>query len=465
MKLMPFNFEPLDEESYFISNIAGFSSFVNFKQLESIIDFGQTFNPELDRLLENKLFISAPSSVNTAIASLASALGKRVTTGLEFKPIFMIVPTLRCDHSCKYCQVSRASINASGFDLDKKLIPKIIDTIALFSTPPYKLELQGGEPLLRFDLVELIYQLAEEKLGDDSIEMVIATSLSLISDEIIDWARSRNVVFSISLDGDQLVHDKNRIHPSGNAYQLAINGIKKIQSQLGMHRLSTVTTVTDELIKNPLSLLDTHKALGLFDLFVRPVSPYGFATTRSSVNYSMQEYMQFYAQLWDGIKQYRAQGLPFVEHSVAIHIKKLFVPGFSSYADLKSPSGVVLNCVLFNYDGRVYGSDESRMLQKVNPQLDFSAGTVGEISFADSDYYKNLTSASFNFLHPGCENCAFLPFCGSDPCQNISMQGEPIGDKSLSTFCEYHKSMFKFLVNKYNTSSDDKSLIEDWIHA
>ena len=83
------------------------------------------------------------------------------------------------------------------------------------------------------------------------------------------------------------------------------------------------------------------------------------------------------------------------------------------------PSGVVLNCILFNYDGKVYGSDESRMLQKVNPEADFSAGEFASLSFSSNEYYRSALSSSFNFAMPGCDTCAYQPFCGADPCQNI----------------------------------------------
>ncbi|MCV6003694.1 His-Xaa-Ser system radical SAM maturase HxsB, partial [Escherichia coli] len=83
------------------------------------------------------------------------------------------------------------------------------------------------------------------------------------------------------------------------------------------------------------------------------------------------------------------KGIPVIEHSAAIHLKRIFNPCFSGYADLKSPSGVVLNCILFNYDGKVYGSDESRMLQKVNPEADFSAGEFASLSFSSNEYYRS----------------------------------------------------------------------------
>lgn len=60
----------------------------------------------------------------------------------------------------------------------------------------------------------------------------------------------------------------------------------------------------------------------------------------------MEEYFSFYASLIDEILKMNNEGIRVVEHSASIHLKRIFNPGFSGYADLKSPSGVVLNSIL-----------------------------------------------------------------------------------------------------------------------
>lgn len=104
---------------------------------------------------------------------------------------------------------------------------------------------------------------------------------------------------------------------------------------------------------------------------------------------------------------------------------------------------------MFNYDGRIYGSDEARMLQRPTPISIFSLGTIQEPVIESNSLYKSILSQSFISVHPGCASCAYQPFCGSDPCQNISVFGEPIGDKSLSRFCQYHKAMFTLILSIY----------------
>ncbi|UQZ10237.1 His-Xaa-Ser system radical SAM maturase HxsB [Providencia stuartii] len=461
MNLLPFNFEKISEEDFFISNLAGYSTTLKSENFFELVNEHATSNEQLNKELIEKLFIS--NNVLLAEKMLSSALGKKITNEIKFSPIFMIVPTLRCDHTCKYCQVSRASLSAKNFDLKEEKIPKIISLIKKLSSKPYKIEIQGGEPLLRFDLIKKIYQEAVIVLGEENIEFVITSSLSLLNDDMIDWSINKPIYYSVSLDGTESIHNKNRILPNGNSFQLVENNIKKLQKALGKSHVATVTTVTKALLNSPHLLLDAHQSLEIFDIFIRPISPYGFAKNKD--DYTIDEYLAFYSKLLELVLEKNKQGIPFVEHSAAIHIKRINNPNFAGYADLKSPSGLIFNSLLFNYDGKLYGSDETRMLQKVHPDIDFSIGDIEQLIFSQNPIYHQLLSDSLNMLHVGCDNCAYQPFCGVDPCQNISLFGEPIGNKSLSRFCLYHKGMFNLLLSKIIKNNEDANILKEWSYA
>ncbi len=65
----------------------------------------------------------------------------------------MIVPTLRCNAKCIYCQVSSKSAEALKYDMNEATAKRIVDLIFLSPSPGIKIEFQGGEPLLNFKLV------------------------------------------------------------------------------------------------------------------------------------------------------------------------------------------------------------------------------------------------------------------------------------------------------------------------
>lgn len=75
MNLLPFNFNRISDNRFFISNLAGFSSVIDESSLNELIDHGKTKNSDINRGLEEKFFIS--DDLFTAEKVLAAALGKK----------------------------------------------------------------------------------------------------------------------------------------------------------------------------------------------------------------------------------------------------------------------------------------------------------------------------------------------------------------------------------------------------
>ena len=83
-----------------------------------------------------------------------------------------------------------------------------------------KIEFQGGEPLLNFDLISWIIEEAEArgtKLGKE-IEFVITSTLVYLTDEILEFLKEHRVLLSTSLDGPAFIHNANRPRPGGDSY-------------------------------------------------------------------------------------------------------------------------------------------------------------------------------------------------------------------------------------------------------
>ena len=56
----------------------------------------------------------------------------------------------------------------------------------------------------------------------------------------------------------------------------------------------------------------------------------------------------------------------FVEEFTSILLRKILTPFTTGFVDLQSPSGIINSVIVYNYDGYVYASDESRMLAEYN---------------------------------------------------------------------------------------------------
>ncbi|MEI8310626.1 MAG: hypothetical protein WCH98_07715, partial [Verrucomicrobiota bacterium] len=104
--LLPFKFMPLDAERYVAVNAGGEHIVTDRPAIQSLVDAClPPDHPQADDF-EARHFIARD---NTAIGMLASQVRTRLSMLPDFTGLHMFVVTLRCDHSCQYCQVSRVS--------------------------------------------------------------------------------------------------------------------------------------------------------------------------------------------------------------------------------------------------------------------------------------------------------------------------------------------------------------------
>lgn len=461
-KLLPFRFERLTSGDILLTNELGYFTYLDStEKLEQLISTPHEFSDENDEL-ETKFFLAKTiDDYNGALSCMTSSLAYRYQSALVAPFLFMVVPTLRCDHNCLYCQVSRVNENIKGFDLELGSISNIISVIKKYGNAPYKIEFQGGEPLLAFTYIQKFIFQFDKEVGQGNVAYVIATSLSKISDDILLWAKNLNVEFSISLDGTQTVHDANRRHVVSSSHDMVVDGVRKIINIIGRNRVATVTTVTKDAIMNPIDIIDAHVLLGFKDIFVRPISPYGFATKKYE-SYSIDEYLEFYEILLNNIID-NYENIRIIEHGLLIHLKKIYRSGFNSYVDLKSPAGYVMGALVFDYTGKVFGSDEARMLYKTYEVDSLVLGDVSkEFNLNKNIDLINTLSSTFITETPGCDECAYLPFCGSDPMHHLSTQSDLVGDKSISRFCGYQKGTFD-IIFRLLKNDKAKAVFEDWL--
>ncbi|MFX8945949.1 radical SAM protein, partial [Acinetobacter baumannii] len=75
--------------------------------------------------------------------------------------------TLRCDHSCPYCQVSRANDDRQEFDMSEETALKSIELAFRSPSPVLKFEFQGGESLLNLNLIRFIIEEVKRRNAEE----------------------------------------------------------------------------------------------------------------------------------------------------------------------------------------------------------------------------------------------------------------------------------------------------------
>ena len=106
---------------------------------------------------------------------------------------------------------------------------------------------------------------------------VITTNLTFLSDEVLAFCLEYGIFLSTSLDGPEDLHNKNRPRPLKNGYKLTVSGIKKAQLTLGFDKVGALMTTTEASLTRVKEIIDEYLALEIDCVFLRPLSPYGFA--------------------------------------------------------------------------------------------------------------------------------------------------------------------------------------------
>src|SRR5262249_33198844 len=154
------------------------------------------------------------------------------------------------------------------------------------------------------------------------------------------------------------------------------------------------------------------------------------------IGYSVDEFLAFYTAALDYILELNRQGEHLVETYAQILLTRILTPFTTGYVDLQSPAGAGIGVAVYNYDGDVYATDETRMLAEMGDQQ-FRLGHVHTDSYEQifgGDLLRAITAASCIESIPGCADCAFQVFCGADPIFHYATQGDLIGHQPTSDF-------------------------------
>lgn len=463
--LNPIRFERISGESVVVTSLAGEWSVVSAPEFEQLVA-GTPVDIDLRRELVAKQILRSGNDLFDQ-HMLATKMAFRYRNIAAMCGLHIFVVTLRCEHSCHYCQVSRRTSNRIEFDMGSDIAVAAIDRVFESPSDSLKIEFQGGEPLLNFELIEFVVRQATSRAHSEGrrVDFVIASNLALLDDRIIEFAREFNVYFSTSLDGPQDLHNKARPRPGGDSYERAVAGIARIQRELGRDRVSALMTTGTESLKQGKSIIDLYVSLGLREIFLRQMSPFGFAARRGRYRRSGgTKWIYFYLGGLDYIIELNRSGNQLAELTAASYLRKMLRNDIGGYVDLMSPTGAGLATLVYNYDGDVYMSDEGRMLREMGDKS-FCLGDVRAKSFSQLLSHPTLQRAvsdSFTWSSTSCHRCAFEPFCGADPVYHQATQSRFAGYKPISDFCGRTKAIVPELMRRYREDAFCHDLFESW---
>jgi His-Xaa-Ser system radical SAM maturase HxsB len=448
VSLLPFRFTRLFGQELLV-NEGGEFLFTPEGTVRSLLNATAKVQSDLYKSLKAKHFIYDETS-----SALLDILATKIRTKYDHisggTKLHIFVVTLRCEHSCHYCQVSRQTATKGEFDMSWATVDRSISLMFDSPSPHVTLELQGGEPLLAFDTIQYIVPKAKEqaRIREKHLDLVVTTNLALATDEMLAYFREEGVKVSTSLDGPAFLHNKNRPRPGNDSYERAIDGIERARAILGRDNVAALMTTSAASLDHVEEIIDEYVRREFHTIFLRPISPYGFALkTANRTGYEMERFLEFYTRGLAHILDINRSGYRLAEIYSQIVLSKILTPYGTGYVDLQSPAGEAWNVLVYNYDGDVYASDEARMLAEMQDWT-FRLGNVhkdNRRSLFTSDAALNMFEASCNQSLAGCSDCAFQSYCGADPIYHHATQGDMYGHRPTSGFCTRNMGVIKHL--------------------
>ena len=218
-----------------------------------------------------------------------------------------------------------------------------------------------------------------------------------------------------------------------------------VLNKYGPNKISALPTISANMLEDPERLVDFYISLGFDSIFLRPVNYMGFArkTYRELAN-DIERWIVFYKRAIEYIAKIN-ENIFFEEFYFSLLLKRIFHPTEDGFVDFRSPNFFMNDYCVIDFDGKIYPSDEARMLSRTK-HIDLSLGELG--SSIDTEKVGNLNWHSMNQVEPDCVHCAYMPYCGIDITDDLSRYNRIDSPKFDTWFCRRHMMLFDFIFDK-----------------
>jgi len=395
--------------------------------------------------------------------------------------LHIIVTTLRCNHKCRYCHAAVASMDQKELDMSKETAQKVVDTIFYTSNPNITIEFQWWEPLVNWEIIKFIVEYAEEKACalKKNLKFALVTNLTLMDEKKLDYILKHKISISTSLDGDEQLHNYNRVFTGWNSFKEVTYWIKRINEEYKKRwikdkwgedfvKVWALLTVTRKTLSKYKEVIDTYVDLGLDGIFLRHLNPYGFAANqKKELGYTADEFFEFYKNSMDYILEINKKWTKFREMLSSIYLSKILTDKDPNYLDERSPCGACIWQVAYNYDGKIFSCDEWRMLGRMW-DLSFMMTEVTDSweetykSMINSETTKIMVQASTLDWLPGYNEDVYKPYIGVCPIYNYKTTWNIYPVYAKDNRRRLNERILDYLFEKLR-DEENKKIFESWL--
>lgn len=333
---------------------------------------------------------------------------------------FNATVTRKCNLRCPYCYVAR-----DNRDISPEIAEKAVD-LAISLLPPGGLldfGFFGGEPLLRFDLIQqMVAQLrARQQAEGFQLALGLTTNGTLLSPAMLEFMADEEVVLCISLDGPEDIFSLQRGNGSKEGhYATVVKNIELAAASLPSVKINAVYG-PETLHRLP----DSVRFLSGFgvpvELNLNVMTPWA-KDNLSGIDDVFAEIAQFY------LERYQA-GSPIKLQPLADHIMTGILGGVDPACRCK----LGVEELAVDVNGDLYPCE--RLIGRTGL-------TIGDVQNGIDPRKQELVVGEHLTPHPACVDCPIRTYCNhSCGCTNWFLTGN--FGTAHHAVCSIEKALFK----------------------
>lgn len=198
---------------------------------------------------------------------------------VEQLPLNTLVLTLTtgCNLGCSYCYREDLTTPKAARVMEEETARRSIDLLfeEAVGNEPVRVIFFGGEPLTRFASIRAIVDYAEAEAGrlGKMVDFSLTTNATLLTDEIIDFFQAHRFGIAVSMDGDELQHDRRRLTIGGKGtYRQVADKVRRLLERCTARPIGARVTLSSGNTDVVAIYRHLHDELGFAEVGFAPVT-------------------------------------------------------------------------------------------------------------------------------------------------------------------------------------------------
>ncbi len=331
-----------------------------------------------------------------------------------------------CNIDCTYCYAS--PFRGKTFKkLPIELVEKIIKE-AFETTDNLIITWHGGEPTIPGVeyYKEVMALIKKYKKRKQNVVNMIQTNATLITDEFANFFKKNKFVVSVSLDGSEMTHNKNRIYGNGKgSYADTMRGVEILRKN-GIYP-PVIATVSKSTYKDCEETFNFLIKNGFKEIKYSPV----YDSKEDSFSISPDEWYEYIHKVFEMWMELGKTNIKIREIDI---ILAMFL---DRPLNLCTSDGSCVNWISIDENGNMYPCEYMRETN--------TYGNIAEMNVKDifsTEQYQDFKKQVLT-IPQSCKECSLISACGNGcPATRINNYGD-LTRTGKYVYCSVRKRMYE----------------------